>query len=401
MAQFMPPNPNEGNVQGGLGMSWIDGSPYYTFNFMPEIAFSNFGVGLNLNLEFDPDGGLRNENFNEFTDYLSIIRYIRYGYKGDPVYARLGELDYATLGHGSIMYLYNNSPSIDKRKIGLSFDVDFNQFGFETVYGNFAQAGVVGLRGYVRPLTFTQLGSIPILGRIELGGTVVNDFDDKAGVLKGEIDSTGDFTATEDKGSVTAVGLDVGVPVLNTRLIDLELYFDYAKIIEYGSGTAAGLMLNLNGLGLVDLRAKFERRFNRDQYIPAYFNSMYEVKRFNFDSTSGTVRSKLKTLKNTGSIGNGWYGELLVRLLGTFDIIGSYQRLDKQPNSGILHLATNISPEGMPYVAKAGYDKINIEDEADIFTLDDRSYLYAELGYKPLPYLLVSMRYNWTFTKVR
>ncbi|MFO7444761.1 MAG: hypothetical protein R6W90_00265 [Ignavibacteriaceae bacterium] len=36
-----------------------------------------------------------------------------------------------------------------------------------------------------------------------------------------------------------------------------------------------------------------------------------------------------------------------------------------------------------------------------MFTLDDRSYLFTELGYKPMPYLLVSMVYSWTFTPVR
>ena len=50
---------------------------------------------------------------------------------------------------------------------------------------------------------------------------------------------------------------------------------------------------------------------------------------------------------------------------------------------------------------RAGYDKINIKDEKDLFTLDDRSFLFAELGYKPWPYILVSMVYNWTFSPVR
>ncbi len=110
---------NEGFFGGGLGMSWIDGEPYYGFQLFPEIAFANFGVGLDLNLQFDKTGKLRNENFNEFSDYLSILRYARYGQKNDPFYIRLGALDYATLGHGSIMYLYNNRPSYDSRKNGL------------------------------------------------------------------------------------------------------------------------------------------------------------------------------------------------------------------------------------------------------------------------------------------
>ena len=108
IGQFDKLRSNEGYFGGGVGMSWIDDEPHYTFRLFPEFAFANFGVGLDLNLEFDKNGKLRNENFNEFSDYLSIIRYARYGQKNDPVYIRLGALDYATLGHGSIMYLYNN-----------------------------------------------------------------------------------------------------------------------------------------------------------------------------------------------------------------------------------------------------------------------------------------------------
>ena len=65
---------------------------------------------------------------------------------------RLGALDYYTLGHGSIMYQYNNCPSYDSRKIGLVLDIDFGNFGFESIYSRFAEAGVMGIRGYVSPL---------------------------------------------------------------------------------------------------------------------------------------------------------------------------------------------------------------------------------------------------------
>jgi hypothetical protein len=109
------PRPNHGQFAGGFGLTWIDDEPHYTFRLFPEVAFANYGVGLDLHLTLDADGKLRKEEFNEFSDYLSIIRYIRYGLKNDPVFIKLGALIY-TLGHGSIMYLYNNSPSFDSRK---------------------------------------------------------------------------------------------------------------------------------------------------------------------------------------------------------------------------------------------------------------------------------------------
>ncbi len=401
-AQFRRLNPYEGYFGGGFGVTWIDDKPHYTFHLFPELAFANFGVGLDLNLEFDSNGQIRSENFNEFSDYLSIIRYVRYGLKGDPFYARLGALDYATLGHGSLMYLYNNSPSYDTRKIGMELDMDLGFGGFEGVYSSFGEEGVVGFRGFVRPLQFTEAADIPIIGNFEIGATYITDFNPYAGVTGGSIDpATNEFKPSQDFGTVQAYGFDLGLPIIKTSLARLDLYFDYAKIVDFGEGQTIGALLRLNGLGLVNLQAKLERRLNGDHYLPAYFNSFYEIERFKFDESTGQVSSKVQQLEMLTSVGNGFYGELLVRVLGTFDILGSYQRLDEHPKSGILHLETDISPEGFPYVARAGYDKINIQNETDIFTLDDRSYLFAELGYKPMPYLLVSVVYHWTFTPVR
>ncbi|MCF8260732.1 MAG: hypothetical protein K9J12_08160 [Melioribacteraceae bacterium] len=391
---------NEGMLGGGTGVTWIDGQPYYHLRLFPEFAFSNFGIGLDFKIEVGSNGKIRSENFNEFSDYLSIIRYVRYGQKGDPFYARLGALDYATLGHGSIMYAYNNSPSYDKRTIGLALDADFSEFGFESVYSSFGESGVLGIRGYVRPLRFTDLGSIPIIGSLEVGATYTGDLNDNSGVLAGNIDPlSGNFVSTRDTGSVNIIGLDLGLPIVRTSAFNLDLYFDYVKILDFGSGTTAGLKMGFNGLGLVDVMAKLERRFNGDNYIPSYFSSLYELERFQV--SGGAVNSKVQQLLAAQSVGNGFYGELLVSLLGTFDIVGSYQRLDNDSKSGALHLATDVSPDDGSFIAKAGYDKVRIQGESDMFKLDDRSYFFIEFGYKPMSYMIVSMVYHWTYTPVR
>ncbi|MFC2133356.1 hypothetical protein ACFLTH_01960 [Bacteroidota bacterium] len=401
-AQFINPKPNEGLLAGGLGVTWIDGAPYYSFHLFPEAAFGKFGVGFDLKLEYGSNGKIRTENFNEFSDYLSVIRYVRYGLKKDPFYVRLGALDFATLGHGSIMYLYNNSPSYDARKIGLAFDLDFGNFGFESVYSAFGEAGILGIRGYMRPMQYTIYKDIPIIGMLEVGATLASDFHDKAGVATGNYDEVDDkFTATVDDGAVTIFGLDLGLPLIRTMVFDLDFYIDYTKILGFGSGAATGFFANFKGLGLLDIKTRIERRFNGDNYIPSYFNPFYEIERFNLDKSDGSVTSKIQQLKAAGSVGNGYYGEMLATLLNTFYILGSFQKLDNDPDSGILHLSTEIAPEGFPYVARAGYDKVNIKDAADLFKTDDRSHLYAEVGYKPMPYILCSIVYHWTFTPIR
>ncbi len=401
-AQYQGLMNDQSYVGGGAGVTWIDGNPFYTFRVFPEFALGKFGVGLDLKLEVSPEGNLRSENFNTFSDYMSVIRYVRYGHKKDPLYVRVGALDNATLGHGSIMYLYNNSLSYDNRKIGVQADVDFNTFGLETVYSTFGEAGILGVRGFVRPLQYTHFGKIPVIGRIEFGASYVADFNKYADVVSVKYDAAENgFTPDEKNGNMDIWGLDIGLPVFSNKVLSMDLYYDYVNIADYGDGSSVGFILNFNGLGLVDVRTKFERRMNNDQFLPSYFNSMYEIERYSLDNSTGAFISKSQLLKNATNTGNGFYGELLVELLGTFDILGSYQRLDKDPKSGDLHLSTEISPEEMSFIARAGYDKVRIEDESDIFTLDDRSYFFTELGYKPLPYLIVSMVYHWTFTPMR
>jgi hypothetical protein len=397
-SQFNPyPMDGKGNVSGGFGMNWINGQPFYSIQFRPEVSLGNFGVGLDLQLDFNSQGKLRTQDFNSAGDYLRIIRYARYGVKNDPLYVKLGALDYYTLGHGSIMYLYNNSPSFDARRIGLVFDVDFGTFGLESIYSKFGEAGVVGIRGHVRPLKFTSVGDIPIIGNLEVGGTYAGDYNKDASVINGSYNpATNTINKVNSDGALQIIGLDIGLPLLSTGIVNLKLYTDYSKIINFGSGVAAGIIAELNGLGLVNASAKLERRFNNARYIPSYFNSFYEIERFQVNSYNGTFTSKAAKL-DTIIADNGYYGELLIDVMGLLNVCGSYQRLDKDPNSSILHLLTEVAPNSLPFVARAGYDKINIQGEKDLFTLDDRSYLYFELGYKPYPYLLVSMIYQWTF----
>ncbi len=408
VTSFAQMNPLPGQapnaLTGGFGLTWIDGAPTYAFRVRPDISFKNFGIGLDLNLEFDASGNLRKENFNTASDYLSIIRYVRYGYKKDPVYAQIGAVDYYTLGHGSIMYQYSNSPSVDNRKIGLVFDLNMDKWGFESIYSDFSEGSVVGTRLHIKPLQFTSLSVIPILSGLEIGASFAGDFNSKAGVESGLLDpKTQAFTATVDNGSMSEFGFDIGLPLLNSSVLNIELYTDYAKIVNFGDGISSGLLFNFNGLGLATASLKFERRWNSKEYIPSYFGSLYEIERFNatYNSPITTVTSKANELRAAIDPQNGFFGSLTVDVLHLLTIYGGYQRLDKNPQSGILNMRAEVAPPSVPFVARAGYDKTNIIDEKDLFTLDNRSALFAELGYKPYSYLLVSMIYQWTFTPMR
>lgn len=385
---------NQQMVTGGVGMTIIDGTPYYLFHLFPELSFGKIGVGLDLNIRVGEDGKVRSEDFKDAYSYLQLIRYVRYGNKNEPFYARLGTLDYSQLGHGFIMYMYQNSASYDLRKVGVEFDADFQKIGFESMYSDIGGGGVLGLRGHVSPLQYTNAASIPVIGGLETGATLASDVNANANKTWG--DSVGATRLAEGGGALSIVGVDVGLPLLSLEIIRSTLYADYAKIISYGSGAAVGVSLGLRGLGLFTIGAKYERRFVGDQFLPSYFDAFYERDRYQILDTSRFM-SKAQMLKNARSY-DGYFGELFISVLNTFNIIGGYLSPVGVGNAGMLHMELQTSTALPGILLTGGYDKKNI---GSIFKLDNNSLLYAQVGYKPVPYLVVSMLYQWTFTEVR
>ncbi|MBM4165714.1 MAG: hypothetical protein FJ218_02150 [Ignavibacteria bacterium] len=362
-------------LSGSVGMTWIDGEPYYLINLTPEFAFGKFGVGLDVNFRINKEGKIRNGEFSK----MRFIRYLRWGQKGDDIYARVGILDYTRLGHGFIMYLYRNSPSYDDRRNGLEFDMNFGNYGFESVYGDFAQAGVFGIRGYTKPLKLTSASEIPILGEMEVGATIATDFRDDA-----VVDSN-----FNGQGSLGIFGLDVGFPILNSSSVKTTFYFDYAEILSYGKGAAIGIESEFHGLGIFDIFAKIERRFPGDKFLPNYFDSFYEIDRF----------ERIHRLDTLHSPGPGIFGDMIIGILGTLQIRGAYQQFDDIPKSGFLHFETSSGAIIPVVIVDAGYDKKFVENFEDIFNLDERSLLYASFGYKPYPFMTVALVYTWTFAR--
>jgi len=385
---------NQQTVTGGVGMTIIDGKPYYLFHLTPELSFGMIGVGLDINIRVGEDGKIRHEDFKDAYSYLRLIRYVRYGAKHEPWYARVGALDYSRLGHGYIMYMYRNTASYDLRKVGVEFDADFQKIGFESMYSDVAGRGVLGLRGYTRPLQFTDAAPIPIVGGLELGATFASDLNANANRSWG--DAQGSIRAAQGSGALSIVGADIGFPLLSHEMVHSTLYADYAKILNYGEGTAVGINLELRGLGLLTLDAKYERRFVGNRFLPSYFNAFYERDRYQLLDTT-RFASKVQTLKGVQAF-EGYFGEVLISIINTFNIIGGYQAPVGQPNGGTLHFELETLKALPGILLNAGYDKKNV---GPVFKLDNNSLLYAQVGYQPLPFLVVSVLYQWTFSEMR
>jgi hypothetical protein len=397
---------------GGVGMSWIDNQAYYSISFQPDLSLGKFGLGLNLNFLYNTKTGKfysqdwKNRKTGN-TDYTRILRYVRYGHKGDPVYSRLGAFDAERLGHGFILNFYNNQMVYEERKIGLSFDLDMGTFGFESLTNSLARLEVVGARVYVRPLWKTEM---PVIRRLAIGASLVSDADKS---LKSIPNS--------DKKTTTEWGADVELPLVKSEMLGVMLYADHAQIKDYGSGQTVGLRTDFNALwGFLGFTFNVERRFMGKQFIAPYFGPFYEVLRNTtigelidfYESMGGDplgIPADLRPVIDSIQVSqkmllpmmtekrNAWYGSLDLNFFKLIRVLGSYQKVDNTPNSGMLHLGAGLSPNIPLLTVEGTYDKRGIGTFKDIHTLDYRSVARVGVGYKVKPYLLLYLDYIWNF----
>ena len=183
----------QGGVAAGLGFGGIGEDFFLQLQLRSELNLGmvGFGFAVPLNMrvvdndpqnEDDYYGLIREEDWDEPTDYLKVLRYVRLGHKRDLFYLRAGEIA-SELGHGTIMSRYLNNLDLDNFRLGLEFDVNTNYGGFESVIGDIgtvasdkAGSRLVGARGYVKPLALVAPDSP--FNIFAVGATVVTDMNE-------------------------------------------------------------------------------------------------------------------------------------------------------------------------------------------------------------------------------
>jgi hypothetical protein len=401
----LPPEINTGVISSGAGVTIIDGDPFITFRLQPAISFDKWTIGLDVNLDYDiKNGGIRKENYDEVNDFLSMLRFVQYGEKlpSEPFYARLGQLNATSVGNGSIMYFYNNSPTFDNRRLGINTQINFEYGGIDLLYGNFADPGLVGGRLHLYPFSIIKAVDIPIIKDMQIGTTYIQDLEPTSTYRTGFLDSsTNQMVVTQSVPKVSVSGFDVTFPLISSELFSLKTYYDFASISGFGSGNALGISSSIKIFDLVRADVRLERRINGEGYTTSYFNALYEIQRINIDPTTNAIQSKIHSVSQQKA-DNGIFGDLMLNFSDIVRIYGSYQELDNTPQSGLLRLAVNILPSSQQFFVRGGLDKVNISSFLDeVFEANDRTFLYAEGGIRMGGNLQFSLLYQKTFQAIR
>jgi len=398
------PKGTSGNLGGDLNFGMIDGDMFTTINlgFAMDLGKIGFGIQVPLRIRIhdeDPQNEevgsvFRKEDWDEWTDYLKIIRYFRYGRKGEFLHFMIGDLPGATLGHGTIVNHYYNNIDLDHYKMGLVLDLNTDYGGVETLFNNGFVTNLFGVRGYLRPWSFIDTESY--MNNLAVGLSVVTDYAAPYQLVDGEVEDG--YPEIDQEKAATIVGGDIEFRLLNTSLISLTPYMDLNGILEAGIGYHAGILsvFHIAGVNL-DLQTRLEYRYFTGDYIPAYFNSYYEIQKFSYPyhddaAQLDAVAPKRQVLEQLGDKGlNGYYAELTFRFLELFTVGASYDDYDGLYNSN-LRIFLDV-PALEVFQFGCYYYKHNFEGSGEAFTFDDKSLFLVEARYQITSFLYVLGQY--------
>ena len=386
-----------GSVGAGLMFGQLEEDYFVLVSPRFDLNVGPVGLGLQVPLNLrvidndppnddDIGGLLREEDWDEPSDFLKIIRYVRYGYKHTGLmYARVGEIA-ADLGHGTIMGRYLNNVDINTFRLGSQFDVYTEYGGVETVvsdygsvFGGSPESRLIGIRAYVKPYAFFG-DPESVFNMFAIGFTMASDLNAPR-ALSGDLDNDGNFVVARE-ASQTVYGFDLEAKVLDTELVQITPYTDTNFISNAGWGWHLGTAFHFRLPFIIDLAlpARLEyRRFSSD-YIPTYFSSFYEIERYSFVPAGDAALPKAAYVKSLGGGDgiNGIYGDAAFSFAGVLQIGALYE--DYSDGAGVGgNFAAFLSVPALEVVQfKAFYTRTDVDDLGDLFALDEDSLLVAE-----------------------
>jgi len=394
--EMSPPAELGGAVFGRVGFGQLDEDFFLTIAPGALVRFDRVAIGVHVPLRFrvvdekpEQDGVLRDEDWDEASDFTRILRFAEYGLRGDPFHARIGELVGVSLGHGTIVDRYYNTVDIDHYQTGVEVQYDGWYGGGELLLDNVMDPNILALRGFVRPLSFVDVP--PIFQRLVVGLTYASDCEAPSRVrtdAQGNALVTDDVELSVDTEVVSLFGFDLGWEVLRHDIVDLTPYFDVNFLSDLGTGVHLGVLTNFRLPADTYLFTRFEYRFLTQKFEASYLNSVYEIERYRLRGGVPKLRSILDRPDGDGR--HGFFGELTLLLFERVTLTLTYEDYEGANNSSFTALLR--LPWLGPVLVQAYWAKRNFGGAEELFSLDN-ALLVAEARVKILEWLYVYGEY--------
>jgi hypothetical protein len=362
-----PAPPTAPKWEISAGTATVDNVQWTRLALGVDVPIWKFGIFFDVEFFIDNDGQFSDKGWNFKNDWLDAlsrkIRYIRFGQEGEPLFIKVGGLSTVTMGYGFLVDRFTNMLHYpDQKQLGLQFDINnISPVGvtLQTLVADFKDfdndGGVVAARLALRPLKMTE---IPIVKGICIGGSYATDLNQYAPARKWRLkepvsvkqlnlltqlgldsasaidtitrswngtDPNEDYAAYLDEKHATRaddpfglIGADVGIPLITTDLVGLDVY-GQAGLRDDGKH---GWGIGAPGVSLKIWRlwANVEYRHVQGRFQPGYFGTYYLDERLIRDPVISTKEQRLMS-----DTLNGIFGRLGFNIAEILLIDGSYQ----------------------------------------------------------------------------
>jgi hypothetical protein len=339
-----------------VGAAYLDHTAYLAISPEIDLRFDKLAIGIGVPLHIDGlqlyDGNgvhFRKHDYDSASDYAKIVRFITYGAKEENLYFNVTQLFAATIGHGALVRRYSGNTDENITRVGVELDAYGKYGGFEAFVGDVVQPShfISGLL-FLKPLGFANLKgpAADTWGQTSLGVSMAADFNapfllarDAAG--RPQTDDKGEPVVNTTQSAVFG-GIDVETKLVKSERVDIKPYVDYSRLFSSatmqdgrqasgGGGFTAGMLgrFNVGGEKVHAFRVVLEGRFFDANFLPGYFDTFYEVQKYqNITGAASTnYDPKLYTLlaQDPSSKRAGFYVEAAWQYNGGFAIMASYE----------------------------------------------------------------------------
>jgi hypothetical protein len=294
-----------------MGYARLDGNNYFALQPEVDLHFGSgvaLGLGVPLNVLAYPQGfydtgkiKLRKHDYDKESDYARILRFFTVGRKEDQFYLNVSQLVAASIGHGAIVRRYSGNTDQNITRVGAQLDAYGKYGGFEAFVGDVVQPQhfVAGL-AFVKPLGFLSGDLGNTLGQTSLGLSTAVDFSapytlSRVANKYPEVADDGEPIVLESRRA-QVVGADLETKVLKTEAADIKIFGDYSRLLDVSPPTGAGAngqggggftlgtlgRFNAGDVKLHAFRVVLEGRYFDGNYVPGYFDTFYEVQKYQF-----------------------------------------------------------------------------------------------------------------------
>jgi hypothetical protein len=240
-------------------------------------------------------GQLREQDWDEPSDFAKVIRYVTLGGEEQEFYLNVSRLYGQSIGHGTVVRRYNPNLDYDTARLGVTFDAYRGMVGFESIINDVLAPDVVGGLFFVRPFDalfpeVTPLRSLSFGAQVTAGldvprslGVEEGLFTPVAGNPIPALDGDGNLVPL-DTATVVFFGVDVETKLLRTQNADMKLYFDVQQMQDHGRGYTLGSLwrFSFGQPAKMAMRVRAEGFVHDADYLPQFFDSVYDVQKLQY-----------------------------------------------------------------------------------------------------------------------